>query len=243
MHNLRHHFLSLLLGLLFIDNVVLATECGVLHLQATRNQGITINHNACNSATALAVEAILEIPAGSRLWLESPATVSDAVTFQLICQNKSSAPLKIKVKRPVSPWIEPLGVACNAWIDNRLVCSKDHADTALLCVIAEKTRPRVAHTIQPKTSLTMRGGFSQQSPDDLQQWANFVKPGIDLCREILNAQQPITLTWTIKPSGQILDASVAESALDKQFAACALEAVANSHFPAVTHDESVTFEF
>jgi hypothetical protein len=248
-HNPKPYCLSVFLGGLLLANVdLLAAECGVLHLQKTRSADIEISNNHCPNTTEFSLESVLELQAGTRIWLESPETTAATTTFQLICQNNALSPLKIKISSPLLPWIKPLDlIECNDWVDNRLECHQTgHQGAALLCAIAQKPTHITAQTIQLKTSLTMRSVNNQPptpAPDALQKLAALVKPGIALCRKIVNTAQAITLNWIIKPSGAVTNATITLAPDDTQLANCALEALENSRFPALANELSMTFKF
>jgi hypothetical protein len=248
-HALKCCLLNLLWwGLLLANAPLQAANCSVLRLQTIRSSGTDIIDNACDTETDLAVGTLLELQAGTRLWLETPETNLNAASFQIICQNQSSSSLKIRIKSPFLPWIEPVDtVQCNAWINNRLVCSQDrNPKAALLCAIAQRARNLPIPDMQQKTSVTMRGVTNPtitQSPQASRQWADFAKSGIDLCRKITNAYEPVTLTWRINTTGETVSASIAATTVDQQLADCALEALKNTHFPSVMHELSVTYKF
>lgn len=244
---IKTYCLCLFLGGSLLTSSNLLAGCAVLNLHKMRSSDTYVTNNRCSNATDLSLASVVELQAGTRVWMESPETAQNAATFQIICQNNSLLPVKIKVAQPFLPWINPLNIShCNSWVDNRLVCKQtEDQNVALLCAIAQKPSNNNIRAIQLKTSLTMRSTnqATSLSEDDLRKWAEIAKPGISLCRQIVDTQEPITLSWTIKASGEVFGATLAEAVANKQFAACALEALENSDFPEVVKDLSITFKF
>lgn len=251
---LKLGFLGVMLFTVNIGGVPLqAAECGILKLQSNRNPGANIISNSCTSNNQLALASTLQIQAGARLWLESANDSQKSGNFHIICQNKSSEPLKIKVNSPVLPWISPENSSqCNDWANNRLECNESGSEkTALSCAIAQINSPPVIQTMQRKTSLAMRGlkrsthkpTNTEASQKDIDQWLSYLKPEIDLCRKVFNTNQPITLSWKIKASGDVVDTLIKESSIDNQLAECAIEVIENFDFPLFEKDTQITFLF
>ena len=210
--------------------------------------GVTITNNDCLNSSNLALDSLVEIQAGTRLWLESLGNNQDTENVQLICQNESTLPMNIKLSSASFPWIELVGLMhCNPWIDNRLTCKQaDNKTPALLCAIARTSNNSQNGGAQNnKTSVTMRGigkSISVQSTDDLNKWIDIAKPSIDLCRKMLNSMQPITLMGNINAIGEVSTSAIMELDIDKPFEVCALEAFANSRFPGAPTKLSLTFK-
>lgn len=243
---------TLLLNLAFGSLDLLAAECGVLKLQKNRSQGANIVKNSCVNTDELSVEAILQIQAGARLWLESESSLQDSGNFQIICQNKSSEPFRIKVNSAILPWISSDGTAqCNSWVNDRLECNGlDTEKKALFCAIAQIKKPPVAQTMERKTSITMRGlnkdkplSDTEDAQVDINQWVSYIKPEIDLCRKLFQTLQPITLSWKIKASGEVTGTTIKEPGIDNQLADCAIEVIENFSFPLFNKDTQITFSF
>ncbi len=233
--------------LILLSTRSLAGECSVLRIQTHRTLGATITNNKCPVGTGLSLESVIELQAGTRVWLESVEKRQNAEGFQIVCLNKSSSAQKLKIVSADFPWLASLNLQdCKTWLANRLVCKQpQNQHEALLCAITPKPSPGF-RAVQSKTSVTVRGfdkHLKAQSSYEQRTLANFVAPGINLCRKLLNTNQPITLTWTIGVSGTASNASVVESVVDKPFAACALDALEHIDFPAVTHDTRVTVSF
>lgn len=241
---------SMLLGLSAEITIVHADECGVLKLQINRSPGATVTHNACSEAPFLAIDAIVLLQAGSRVWLESVAASNPEKT-QIICQNKSTRAIEIKINSDVSPYINPEGLTqCTQWTNSRLECH-DSNNNDLFCASAQIKKLPAVTALQQKTSISMRGfkslhhkALTSKDPQqELNQWITYLKPEIDLCRKTYQVTQPITLSWKIKSSGQVTEMTLKESITDKQFADCAIDVIQNSDFPTFDHDTQVSFSF
>lgn len=229
-------------ALILVNAQVLASECSVLRLQKMRSVGTAVINNACAIETDLGINSVLELQGGTRFWLESPEISSTPGLFQVICQNQSAAPVKVRINSPILPWIAPVDLAdCNAWVDNQLACHP-----SLRCAIAQKAQHLPTPALYQKTSVTMRSvrASSKIAADTAStQWAAFVKPGVELCRKVTTAHNPITLSWQITPTGEVSEAAVVSPEANPQFAGCALEALHNSQFPVPAEAVSVSYQF
>jgi hypothetical protein len=249
--NLKPYYFVALLSTLFFSNVsLLYAECKILQFQNMHSQGLNVSNNRCSSATDLSLESIIEMQGGARLWLETSQSSQNVTHYQIVCQNQSPAPTRIKLTSPNSPWVTPIDFTnCSNWVTGRLTCNAPgQQEAALLCVIAEKPENSAVYKIQLKTSLTMRGikPKTETKPAiETSKWADFAKPNVGLCRIIVNSNQAVRIQWTIKAStGKVSSATVLEPpTVDRQFAACALEAVENTHFPTVPYDVSLSSTF
>lgn len=244
-------FLTILIAL---SGVTLAgaKECPVLRLQQARSPGTTVIGSQCTNKEELSLGAQIQMQPGARFWMESVAGAGGA-QFQLICQNNSSATLTINVAQPIMPWLQPQApVSCTTWQTNRLSCSTPGMDNkALLCAISTKKQPPASGNIQRTTSVTMRGlsdhnasgSADEDEPARMDEWLGMIKSEIDLCRMVYQTEQPITLSWKVKASGQAMDTSVKETMVDNKFAACAVDAINHFSFPTFSKDTLVTFSF
>ena len=238
----------LFLTLTLANGLSFAVDCSLLQLQPHRSLGAAITHNTCPTANGLSLASVIELQAGTRIWLESVAKPKDSEGFQLICLNKSSVAQKLKITSPDLPWLSSLNPQdCSAWSANRMVCKHpDKQHEVLLCAITPKPSPDNIRTVQPKTSVTVRGiGKLRQAHRQEQQslWSNLVVPGINLCRKLLNTNQAITLSWTIDAAGTASKVAIVGSNIDQQFSACALEALGQIAFPTVSHETRLTASF
>jgi len=227
-----------------------ATECRVLRLQKTHHEDVNVFNNACHDPTSLSLQSVIEIQGGTRLWLEKISLVDETDHFQIICQNQSQTPLKIKLSSPFLPWITPLNFPnCQNWEGSRLTCQKNGQDgTALLCVIAKKQPSRASAETQLKTSLVMRETKTPLTANTSadQKLEDLVKPGIDLCRKLVNTQRAITISWRLGANGLIVAKSLTKPFTlpeDQIFTDCALEVFETTNFPPVSKEMTLTSTF
>ncbi|PXW79673.1 hypothetical protein C8R34_1661 [Nitrosomonas sp. Nm84] len=230
-----------------------AAECGILKMQKHRSSGVNVVNNYCTDDSALSLNTILQIPAGARLWLESTNVTQNSENFQIICQNKSIAPVSIKIDRAVLPWINPENNShCNSWTNDRLECQELNSEIkTLLCAIAQIKKSPVSEMMQRKTSLTLRGliykknnaPFSDGVQTGTNQWKADLEPEINLCRKVFQVDDPITINWKIRTDGKITDTSITETNIDNQFTECAIEVIKNFSFPIFEKDIPVILLF
>jgi hypothetical protein len=248
----KHYVLGALIFISSTNTNLLAADCSILQLQKSHIPGLSITNNHCQKASALSQNSVIEIQGGSRLWIETVGTGRESTKFQIICQNQEATPIKVKFADKFMPWVAPVGFSkCSGWVENRLTCySAQNQMTALLCVIAQKQEKPSIRNIQPKTSVTMRGvdAKSTEKPTvDLNFLAALAKPNIELCRKMVSSSKPITIKWILKPYRDKNSAPAITNPLmltaDRQFAACAYEAIENTAFPSVTSDISLSSTF
>lgn len=226
----------------------ITTKCPI-RLQAHRTLGVTISDNTCPAESDLSLGALVELQAGTRAWLEPIEATKDEERFQIVCLNKSASVQKLKIVSAHFPWLAPLNMrGCSAWSVNRLVCKPpDNSQEVLLCAVAPKVISGINRAVQPKTSVPVRGGFNRslhtRSLNGKPNFANYVAPGVNVCRQLLNTNQAITLRWTITTTGTVTQASIVESGVDKPFAACVLDVLLHTSFPAVAHETYVKLPF
>jgi len=237
-------------GMLFSSLLVAAsgataTECGILRLQKARSSGTDVVINKCHGSENLAVASILQLRSSSRVWLESISDASSAAKFQIICQNESSSPVKIKVASAFLPWIKPEGfINCNAWTNDRLECKEPGSDRiALVCAIALKKMYVATHEIQRNASVTMRDihepdngrTLTDREAKQLESIIeNKINPKIKLCESLFD--QEVAIVWTIRSTGQVTNTSIAENTREDQFANCALKVIEAYTFPSFSND-------
>ena len=220
-----------------------AAECGVLKLQKSRSLGTSIAQNNCTNDSELSVESILKLPAGGRVWLESTSSLQDSERFQIICQNKSTGPLNIKISGAIYPWLRPENAQCKDWVNDRLECNELKSDKkALFCSIAQIKTPS-SLPMGRTTSLALRGLQHKTNQNEVEQWSSYIKPEIDLCRKLFASSHPITLSWKINSSGVASAAEIKEPDIDNNLAECAIEVIENFKFPKVEKDTQVTLSF
>lgn len=236
------------LALLFNTSAVLAECQSVLHLPKISPVGAMVTDNSCKAATELGLGSVIKLAAGARIWLESIGSTPTSKQFQIVCLNKLSTTQTLKITSMNLPWLTAVSsLNCSEWIANRMACKpKEYDGSALLCAIAPKLSTATAQSIQPKTSVTMRGiGAHVQlsATEQDKQWAAQLKPGIDLCRQVSDNQQKITLSWTISTSGQMANPAVIEPEVEQAFASCALDVLDQMQFAPVNAEMQVSLSF
>lgn len=257
---LRNHSFKLIrvavcvfFSLHFTDSSAVARGCVALTIQQDRSPGASIIQNDCDDLSSLSLGAMLQMNGGARLWLKSISDKQLNSGFQIICQNKSLSPLQIEVSSSFIPWIKPKNLAqCNNWEGDRLICNQSsNGNPVLYCAIAKIKNLDVAHVIQRKTSVTMRGIYGQgglqpldkSESEKLEKSIEFIKSEVDLCRKVFQTAMSIHIAWTISADGEVINAASRENGGQKHFAECALEAVEHFNFPMFSKDIQISYTF
>ncbi len=249
----------LLLGMLTalsINSHVNAADCPLLKIQQMRSSGTDVSGSHCSNKEDLSVDSVLSVAPGARFWLETAVSNPADTAYQLICQNKSTHAVTVKVAQATQPWLQAdASLKCSPWQSNRLACSEANGDAnALMCAIsAKKTShdvglaPGTANVVALDTrtsSVTVRGIGSHKNVDPaLEPWMTMLKSEIDLCRAVSDSEHAITLSWKLKVNGQVTGAVVKNTDVDSKFAACSLDALHNFQFPKIDKETYVTLAF
>jgi hypothetical protein len=231
---------------------VSAADCGILRLQKERSTGAEIVVNKCQDAENLGLESIVKLRSNSRVWLESISDYTNSPKFQLICLNKSSESVNIKLANAFLPWVKPEGaINCYAWINERLECKESTSDQiALICAIALKRMFVVNHEIHKNASVIMRGTDLKEKRNTLTDRElaileslikNDLNRKFSLCESLFD--RDVTIAWTIRASGQVANVSVAETADIDPFGNCAIEVIKMHAFPSFSKDIQVSTSF
>jgi hypothetical protein len=230
-----------------------ASDCGVLRFEKARSNGADILSNSCQDAENLALDSVLQIGLRSRVWLESMANSKNASKFQIICQNESALPVKIKVNSAFLPWLKPDEgfIKCPAWTHDRLECTDtENNKAAFVCAIALKKIFLASHQIQRTASVIMRNGGGDQKGQSLSDievellheiLENGVNPKINLCENLFNKE--ISIKWIIETGGHVTQASILNNNQDDQFSRCALKAIETYTFPSFPAQIQITTSF
>ena len=144
---------ALLLSSLLLVNSCAVNQCGVLQLQNVAKPGVDVSNNRCTGSD-MALESIVNLQSDASVRLVSTSEQ------QIICQNQSPFPLKIRVTSASSPWIRPEQdlIHCNNWLNGRLECNESRSDKmALICAISEQENVIGLRGNSTKTSPKMRG--------------------------------------------------------------------------------------
>jgi hypothetical protein len=148
------------------------------------------------------------------------------------------------VAKAFSPWVQPDGfLNCGTWVSDRLECEEPGSNRkALICAIALKKMFVATHDIQRNTSVTMRGHDSGSNTAQLEALLkNEINPKIKSCEKFFS--EKIAIAWTIKSTGQVADATIAENRGKDQFGACALKVIKSHTFPSFPGDIKILTSF
>jgi hypothetical protein len=237
---------AFLLSILVLVNSCAVNQCGVLQLQNVAKPGVAVSNNSCKGSD-LALESIVNLQADASVRLVSTSE------HHIICQNKSSFPLKIKVTSAASPWIRPeqYHIHCNDWLNGRLECNEARSDKiALICAVSEQENAIGLHKNSTNTSRKMREPLPGNDDMELERLKvievlkNFIIPKIEQCRKDYPSDQVLTLAWTIKANGVVTDtAIIPENIRDDKFVGCAVEIIEDWIFPPFQKEIPVSYEF
>jgi hypothetical protein len=244
---------ALLLSNLFFANSCAFTQCGVLQLQKAVKPGVTVSNNRCTGSD-IALESIVYLQPDTSVRLVSSSGKPDAAGNQIICQNQSSFPLKIRIASAVSPWIQPERdlMQCSNWRNDRLECNTLRSDkTALICAISGKENANILEGNLKKTLPKSRSiqidnpdleiEMEQVKVDDVLK--SYIIPKIEQCRKNYPSDQVLTLAWTIKSNGVVTDTNIPKNISKDKFVGCVVEAIEDWIFPSFPKEIQVTYEF
>ena len=237
---------ALLLSSLLLVTSCAVNQCGVLQLQNVAKPGVAVSNNRCQGSD-MALESIVNLQADSSVRLVSTSE------HQIICQNQSSSPLKIRVTSAASPWIRPEQdhIHCNDWLNGRLECNEARSDKmALICAISENENAFGFNKNSTQTSPKMRDPLQNNDDMELEQekvkevLKNYIIPKIEQCRKAHPFDQILTLEWTIRSNGVVTDTAIKPENISKdKFVGCAVEVIEDSIFPSFQKEIPVTYEF
>jgi len=242
---------ALLLSNLFFVNACAFTQCGVLQLQKAVKPGVTVSNNRCTGSD-IALESIIYLQPDTSVKLVSPSGKPGAAENQIICQNQSSFPLKIRIASAALPWIQPEQdlIHCGGWLNDRLECNSLRGDkTALVCAISEKENTIISRGDLTKIPPRMRSlqsdnpdfEMEQQKVKDVLQ--SYVIPKIEQCQKNNPSDQVLTLTWKIKANGVVTGTTLPENISEDEFVDCAIEVIEDFVFPSFPKEIQVTYKF
>ena len=252
----RAHCRFALSGVLLLSNLLLVnacavTQCGVLQLQKVAKPGVAVSNNRCTGSD-MALESIVYLQADTSVRLVSSSSEPGASGHQIICQNQSPFPLKIRVASAASPWIRPEQdlIHCNNWLNGRLECNASWSDkTALICAISEQENAIALRGNLTKTSPRMRGLLPENIDMEMEEvkvddvLKNFIIPKIEQCRKDFPSEQVLKLAWTIKSNGVVIDTDIPKNISEDKFVDCAVGVIEDWIFPSFQNDIPVTHEF
>ena len=222
-----------------------ASDCGVLQYLKNKSHGVSIQKNACEKETNLAIGTKIDLTPGARIWLKTDEKPDLDHHFQIICQNKSNFHVKLEVSKMFLPWMNPVNLdRCSPWIDNKLTCKDQNGNAnRFFCAIASIKNPQqlIDKEIERTTSVKMRkvklkNGYPLKMKDVIE----IFKPEISLCRYLYQTRQTVDIKWTIDDQGEVQDIVVSQFKTEKNslFSEC-VQAVVNSFkYPVLTKKQS-----
>lgn len=218
--NKRIVLLALNIGLIagsFATGSAIAAGCGQAKLVEAGSSGISVSKNSCQEQSRVNLGSVLELSPGSRMWLKfDPNPTGES--FQLICQNRSTAAINVSVASTASPWIKPQGLKnCDQWKNNKLVCEDANGEkTSFFCAIASAKPEKSKNPMEVTTSVKMRG-IPMPAVVPVEDVIKSIKPDIELCKNLYNVSEKAEMSWTVS-FGIIKDLSVSSD--NKDFIAC-----------------------
>lgn len=221
--------INLLLFVTFLSTEHLQASDCFLKLQKHSSLGTTVVSNSCNIEDQLSINSQLEVEGGTRLWLESKIIHHNSGNYWLICQNRSTSTIKVKINSVILPWISlgPSSQCSNQ--SERIECfENDTKKETLFCASAIINKK--ASTIEPqeeRTSAEVRGSQNIDRTAINSKLEPTIKPAIDLCRKVFKAAHPISLALYFDSTNDIAEISVTNEGTEKQFEECAVEAIKN----------------
>jgi ribosomal protein L28 len=240
------------LGLIWLISPVLSfgnaqpsQKCGVLSQQKIFKYGVDLTKNKCREPN-LSSGTVITLKSGTSIRLKVTTKTGQHTERRLICQNLSKDRQILSVLAR-SPWLEPNSkiVDCSAWLYDRMECRDlGRNKTALICAFynVEKSK-RTLKTKPPK----MRGTASEVDDMELATVENVLKnhisPKIDRCRKEFHSEKSLTLAWTIKSNGVVVNPNISEDVRADSFVDCAVEAIEDFIFPAFKSDIPYSYRF
>jgi len=242
---------ALLSSNLLLLNACAVTQCGVLQLQKVAKPGVDVSNNICTGSD-MALDSIVHLKPDTSVRLVSSSGKPGAAGNQIICQNQSSFPLKIRIASAALPWIQPEQdlIHCGGWLNDRLECNSLRGDkTALVCAISEKENTIISRGDLTKIPPRMRSlqsdnpdfEMEQQKVKDVLQ--SYVIPKIEQCQKNNPSDQVLTLTWKIKANGVVTGTTLPENISEDEFVDCAIEVIEDFVFPSFPKEIQVTYKF
>ncbi|BCG64783.1 MAG: hypothetical protein methR_P2575 [Methyloprofundus sp.] len=235
----------LTLGLLLNCTAAVAIDCSTVQYLKNKSPGTQILSNGCIGMQTLSVGSELELAAGARLWLKS---VYNATTNQqLICQNRSSIPVRINIENLANPWIKVANIEnCQQWVNNRLNCSIADGQK-FFCVSSIIKRPTYSSSKPERTTSVQMRAIAIGKPENIAKAETYIdiavlnmQPEINLCRNLLNSQAPVELIWNVKLTGEVDDVSILSEG-NYELSSCIRDIVMSYKYP--KPKETLTFVY
>jgi hypothetical protein len=196
--------LATVLGLLMAATTAMANteECGQAKLVESGSVGTNVSKSGCDDKSRLAVGSVVELAAGSRMWIKFDSSTKGETT-QLICQNKLPETVNVSITNTAAPWIMAQGLKqCDKWAHNRLSCEGN----SFFCAVAV-SRPTLAGGGPTQTTSTkVRGFFNKPvAPEDV---IKEITPNIELCKHLYNVSGKLDMSWTMSNMDMIKDLKI-----------------------------------
>ncbi len=223
------------LGLLFNGTAAMAIDCSTVQYLKNKSPGTQVLSNDCIGMQTLSIGSELELAAGARLWLKS---VYNATTNQqLICQNRSVVPVRINIVNLTNPWIKVANVGhCQQWVNNRLNCSVANGQK-FFCVSSIIKKPRYTAAKPERTTSVQMRAISISKPENIAKAESYIDTAvhnmqaeINLCRNLLNSQEPVELIWNVKLTGEVDDVSILSEG-NYELSSCIRDVVLSYKYP------------
>ncbi|MDC9729523.1 MAG: hypothetical protein PSN04_09410 [Methyloprofundus sp.] len=240
-------------ALILQSNFLFAAECNFIRLLKNKSPGTDVLKSNCSKENTLSISNQLLIVAGGRIWMESGESEA-SLKQQLICQNRSSQSIQLKVTDLQSPWVSTENLKdCNTWVNNRLICDVA-AGEKFFCMTAElKIPPQKNQKQERTTSVSMRSlAEANESKDLTLSLSNeeiYIKSAIremqaevNLCRELYNSKMPIEIFWEVKAPNRVSDVSVLTEE-NTELGSCIKDIITNYQYPEIKQAISFVHEF
>ena len=200
-----------------------------------------------------AIGDMVTINKKGRLWLTGNETREGYV--DIVCQNLSTEPVNVELKKLSSPWVEITGkTKCGDWQKNILICSVGEMERGVFCKIAEKEnagsgeggRKQLTASVSVRAAEVQEGQQENLSEEEyLQSRVDYYTSGIDLCGVMHNKTGDIFISWVIYNGGAVdqvrIGSQTAEK--DREIAGCIAEQVSLWRFPEWENDAQVSYQF
>lgn len=208
--NQRRTLLALNAGLLLSSLAAgnaMAAECGQAKLIEAGSASVNVSKNKCQEQSRLSLGAVLELPSGSRMWVKFDPRSGES--FQLICQNKSSASVSVNVASATAPGIKPQGLKnCEQWVGNKLSCeSSDGEKNSFFCALAGVKQKLSSAAPGVRTSVKMRALLGKVTMPPAEEVIERIKPDVELCKNLYNISGKLDTSWSVS-LGAVKDLAV-----------------------------------
>ncbi len=237
----------IMIAVLLFQNSLYAAECEYLQFLKNKSPGTQILSNNCQVSSGLSIGSQLELVAGARVWLK--AFYDKENDQQLICQNRSQVAVHLKIISTTMPWIQVENIKqCQNWVKNRLNCTVTQQQK-FFCISGIIKKPSYFSKRQERTTSILMRSISVDKQNKnlkdlsyIEKVVNDMRPEIDLCRHLLQAQSRVELIWNVNISGQAVDVFILTEGQD-EISSCIKDVVANYLYPKPREMLTFVYEF